>query len=62
MQFWFNIDSLVLVLYALVLITVVLTALSGCGQTGPLYMPTEDVPKPPSAERASNVKPLNKDS
>ena len=25
MQFWFNIDSLVLVLYALILITVVLT-------------------------------------
>ena len=44
------------------LITVVFTALSGCGQTGPLYMPTEDVPKPPRAERASNVKPLNKDS
>ena len=30
-------------------IAAALTILAGCGQTGPLYMPVEDVPKPPPA-------------
>ena len=29
------------------LLAVALVALSGCGQTGPLYMPPEETPPPP---------------
>ena len=31
------------------LIAAALATVAGCGQTGPLYMPVEDVPKPPPA-------------
>jgi predicted small lipoprotein YifL len=37
--------------YPLTLLLIVLTIapLAGCGQTGPLYMPTEEAPHPPAA-------------
>jgi len=31
------------------LLAAVVAILAGCGQTGPLYMPDEKVPKPPPA-------------
>ena len=44
------------------LIAVAFATLSGCGQTGPLYMPPEDVPKPPPAEPVKSAEQQNKDS
>ena len=44
------------------LIAVAFATLGGCGQTGPLYMPTEDVPKPPRAESANSAEQPTKDS
>ena len=38
------------------LIAVVFFALAGCGQTGPLYMPKEETPKPPAAPAFQQTK------
>ena len=44
------------------LIAVAFATLGGCGQTGPLYMPTEDVPRPPPAESIHSAKQPTKES
>jgi|MDSY01.1.fsa_nt_gb predicted small lipoprotein YifL len=33
----------------IMLIVLTVAALSGCGQTGALYMPSEEAPRPPAA-------------
>ncbi|MCX2977879.1 LPS translocon maturation chaperone LptM [Candidatus Marimicrobium litorale] len=44
------------------LIAVVIYFLTGCGQTGPLYMPKEETPKPPGAAAVESPNPLTKTS
>ncbi len=44
------------------LIAVAFATLGGCGQTGPLYMPPEDVPRPPHAEPANSAEQQTKES
>ena len=44
------------------LIAVVIYFLTGCGQTGPLYMPKEETPKPPKAAAVESSNPLTKTS
>ena len=44
------------------LIAVAISLLTGCGQTGPLYMPKEETPKPPKAAAVDNPNPLTKTS
>ena len=43
------------------LIAVVIYFLTGCGQTGPLYMPKEETPKPPKAAVIERSNPLDQD-
>jgi len=42
---------------AALLFAIALTALGGCGQTGPLYIPSSEVPPPPSVEQAEPTEP-----
>ena len=44
------------------LIAFAFATLVGCGQTGPLYMPPEDVPKPPPIAPADSAEQPTKDS
>ncbi len=41
---------------------VALALLTGCGQTGPLYMPVEDVPRPPPAAPQDSAEQPSKSS
>ena len=43
-------------------ITLALGLLAGCGQTGPLYMPVEDVPRPPPATPQDSAEQPSKSS
>jgi predicted small lipoprotein YifL len=40
-------------LFATLFFALALTALGGCGQTGPLYLPDSEVPLPPTVEQAN---------
>ncbi|MDG2270991.1 MAG: lipoprotein [Halioglobus sp.] len=37
------------------LVVLTIVALSGCGQTGALYMPSEEAPRPPAAPADTEV-------
>jgi predicted small lipoprotein YifL len=44
------------------LLAAALAILAGCGQTGPLYMPTENVPKPPPVAPQDSAEQSSKNS